>query len=56
MDLRKGDIVASVAVLREGQLSRVGEVPVENGEPVNGEGNGVETAVDIDIPNDPTNN
>jgi DNA gyrase subunit A len=56
MDLRKGDIVASVAVLREGQLSRVGEELTVNGESMNGEENGVETAVMNDIPNIPTNN
>jgi len=34
MDMKGGDIVASVAILREGQLSRVNEVRSENGQPV----------------------
>jgi hypothetical protein len=33
MDIKDGDIVASVAILREGQLSRVNEVRSENGQP-----------------------
>jgi DNA gyrase/topoisomerase IV subunit A len=52
MDLRKNDIVASMAVLREGKLSRVGE----DGEAIVEEVNGTETAVVSDIPADPTNN
>lgn len=33
MDMKDGDIVASVAILREGQLSRVNEARSENGQP-----------------------
>ena len=60
MDLRKNDIVASVAVLREGKLSRVGEERSENGDAGGAAGgeekNGEETAVTSNIPADPTNN
>lgn len=58
MDLRKNDIVASMAVMREGKLSRVGEDgEAENGEEVVVEEvNGTETAVVNNIPADPTNN
>ena len=57
MELRKGDIVASVAVLRAGKLSRVGEEIIpENGEGEGEEENGMETAVVSNIPADPTNN
>jgi DNA gyrase subunit A len=33
MDMKGGDVVASVAIVREGQLSRVNEVRSENGQP-----------------------
>lgn len=46
MDLRSGDMVASVAVLREGKLSR--------GHEENGNGNGAETAVSPISPPAPT--
>ena len=45
MDLRGDDVVASVAVLREGRLSRVEEQEGEEGEKVGEEG--VETAVSV---------
>ncbi|MFZ0547183.1 MAG: hypothetical protein WAM60_17180, partial [Candidatus Promineifilaceae bacterium] len=32
MDMKEGDIVASVAILREGSLSRVNETRPENGQ------------------------
>jgi DNA gyrase subunit A len=44
MDLREGDTVASVAVVREGLLSKAGEADEANGEPDNGEA----TAADLD--------
>jgi DNA gyrase subunit A len=57
MDLRKGDVVASMAVLRAGKLSRVGEdIPLKDIVAEDDEENGLETAVVSDIPADPTIN
>ena len=57
MDLRKGDVVASMAVLRAGKLSRVGEdIPLADIVAEDEEEDGVETAVVPTIPADPTNN
>ncbi len=57
MDLRKGDVVASMAVLRAGKLSRVGEdISLEDIMAEGEEENGMETAVVPNIPADPTNN
>jgi DNA gyrase subunit A len=35
MDMKDGDVIASVAIVREGHLSRVNEQRPENGQPVN---------------------
>ncbi len=52
MDLRKGDLVASVAVMREGKLARVGKEGSENGDVTLSEenGEGGETAVSLEHP------
>jgi DNA gyrase subunit A len=51
MDMKGGDVVVSVAIVREGHLSRVDEPRPENGqpEPENGQPAEVEASVSVEV-------